>query len=80
MDNIQQVIIKSLFPLCVHVCLCRLLDSFHDLNKMIGQRYKRANGVSRDLLLKTLHLEQPHTVSKDWLHSLTNTRLAAQNF
>ncbi|XP_023271833.1 uncharacterized protein LOC111662266 [Seriola lalandi dorsalis] len=41
-----------------------LLDSFHDLNKMIGQRYKRANGVSRDLLLKTLHLEQPHTESK----------------
>ncbi len=32
---------------------------------MICQRYKRANGVSRDLLLKTLHLEQPHTVSKD---------------
>ncbi|KAM7412623.1 hypothetical protein PAMA_020141 [Pampus argenteus] len=41
-----------------------LLDSFHDLNKMIGQRYKRANGVSRDLLLKTLHLEQPHTESR----------------
>uniref|UniRef100_UPI0037E9BB4A uncharacterized protein n=1 Tax=Semicossyphus pulcher TaxID=241346 RepID=UPI0037E9BB4A len=38
-----------------------LLDSFHDLNKMICQRYKRANGVSRDLLLKTLHLEPPHT-------------------
>ncbi|XP_034557636.1 eukaryotic translation initiation factor 5B [Notolabrus celidotus] len=36
-----------------------LLDSFHDLNKMICQRYKRANGVSRDLLLKTLHLEPP---------------------
>ncbi|KAG7217574.1 hypothetical protein INR49_021260 [Caranx melampygus] len=41
-----------------------LLDSFHDLNKMIGQRYKRASGVSRDLLLKTLHLEQPHTESR----------------
>nr|XP_043888236.1 uncharacterized protein LOC122773540 [Solea senegalensis] len=40
-----------------------LLDSFHDLNKMIGQRFKRANGVSRDLLLTTLHLEQPHTDS-----------------
>ncbi|KAM6933982.1 uncharacterized protein FYW49_002228 [Xenentodon cancila] len=37
-----------------------LLDSFHDLNKMIGQRYKRADGVSRDLLLKTLHLQPPH--------------------
>ncbi|XP_053279053.1 DNA ligase 1 [Pleuronectes platessa] len=36
-----------------------LLDGFHDLNKMIGQRYKRANGVSRDLLLTTLHLEPP---------------------
>ncbi|XP_039987514.1 uncharacterized protein si:ch211-14c7.2 [Xiphias gladius] len=41
-----------------------LLDSFHDLNKMIGQRYKRASGVSRDLLLKTLHLEPPHTESR----------------
>ncbi|CAK6957843.1 uncharacterized protein si:ch211-14c7.2 isoform X1 [Scomber scombrus] len=45
----------------VSVSFAQLLDSFHDLNKMIGQRYKRANGVSRDLLLKTLHLEQPHT-------------------
>ncbi|XP_074497248.1 uncharacterized protein LOC141771164 [Sebastes fasciatus] len=41
-----------------------LLDSFHDLNKMICQRYKRANGVSRDLLLRTLHLEQPSTESR----------------
>ncbi|XP_044059619.1 uncharacterized protein si:ch211-14c7.2 [Siniperca chuatsi] len=41
-----------------------LLDSFHDLNKMICQRYKRANGVSRNLLLKTLHLELPHTESR----------------
>nr|XP_008289326.1 PREDICTED: midasin-like [Stegastes partitus] len=41
-----------------------LLDSFHDLNKMIGRRYKRANGVSRDLLLRTLHLEQPQTESR----------------
>ncbi|KAM8768998.1 uncharacterized protein AB9X84_025812 [Acanthopagrus schlegelii] len=41
-----------------------LLDSFHDLNKMICQRYKRANGVSRDLLLKTLHLERPHAESR----------------
>ncbi|XP_049930165.1 uncharacterized protein si:ch211-14c7.2 [Epinephelus moara] len=41
-----------------------LLDSFHDLNKMICQRYKRADGVSRDLLLRTLHLEQPHTESR----------------
>ncbi|KAM3615605.1 uncharacterized protein V6R79_004927 [Siganus canaliculatus] len=40
-----------------------LLDSFHDLNKMICQRYKRANGKSRDLLLKTLQLEQPHAES-----------------
>ncbi|CAJ1064890.1 eukaryotic translation initiation factor 5B [Xyrichtys novacula] len=38
-----------------------LLDSFHDLNKMICQRNKRANGASRDLLLKTLHLVQPQT-------------------
>ncbi|CAN9511277.1 unnamed protein product [Ophioblennius macclurei] len=41
-----------------------LLDNFHDLNKMIGQRYKRASGVSRDLLLRTLHLEQPHVESR----------------
>ncbi|KAK2913027.1 hypothetical protein Q8A73_007140 [Channa argus] len=41
-----------------------LLDSFHDLNKMIGQRYKRDAGVSRHLLLKTLHLEQPQTESR----------------
>lgn len=41
-----------------------LLDSFHDLNKMIGQRYKRANGVSRYLLLQTLHLEQPPAESR----------------
>ncbi|XP_059188179.1 sarcoplasmic reticulum histidine-rich calcium-binding protein isoform X2 [Centropristis striata] len=41
-----------------------LLDSFHDLNKMICQRYKRATGVSRDLLLRTLHLEQQHTDSR----------------
>ncbi|XP_029302877.1 uncharacterized protein LOC115018160 isoform X2 [Cottoperca gobio] len=40
------------------------LDSFHDLNKMICQRYKRANGVSRDLLLRTLHLEPLHTDSR----------------
>ncbi|XP_060903146.1 uncharacterized protein si:ch211-14c7.2 isoform X1 [Labrus mixtus] len=41
-----------------------LLDSFHDLNKMICQRYKRANGVSRDLLLTMFHLEQPHAEVK----------------
>ncbi|XP_054462524.1 uncharacterized protein si:ch211-14c7.2 [Anoplopoma fimbria] len=41
-----------------------LLDSFHDLNKMICQRYKRGNGVSRDLLLRTLRLDQPSAESK----------------
>nr|XP_020461272.1 uncharacterized protein LOC109963252 [Monopterus albus] len=41
-----------------------LLDSFHDLNKMIGQSYKRANDVSRNLLLKTLHPQRPHTESR----------------
>ncbi|XP_032367925.1 uncharacterized protein si:ch211-14c7.2 [Etheostoma spectabile] len=41
-----------------------LLDSYHDLNKMICQRYKRESGVSRELLLRTLHLEQPHTESR----------------
>ncbi|XP_029374368.1 uncharacterized protein LOC115053637 [Echeneis naucrates] len=41
-----------------------LLDSFHDLNKMIDQRYKRANGVSCQLLLKTLPLKQPNSERK----------------
>ncbi|XP_026170292.1 uncharacterized protein LOC113134914 [Mastacembelus armatus] len=41
-----------------------LLDSFHDLNKIIGQRYKRASSASRGVLLKTLHLEQPQTESR----------------
>ncbi|KAM4566633.1 uncharacterized protein PAE49_010162 [Odontesthes bonariensis] len=52
-----------------------LLDGFHDLNKMIGQRYKRANGVSRDLLLRTLHLEQPHTANRP-ASLATNRRLS----
>ncbi|XP_034723172.1 uncharacterized protein si:ch211-14c7.2 isoform X2 [Etheostoma cragini] len=51
-----------------------LLDSFHDLNKMICQRYKRENGVSRDLLLRTLHLEQPHTERP--AHWTSNRRLS----
>nr|XP_019944205.1 PREDICTED: uncharacterized protein LOC109630435 [Paralichthys olivaceus] len=52
-----------------------LLDGFHDLNKMIGQRYKRASGVSRDLLLTTLPLEPPPTESRPapWT---TNRRLS----
>lgn len=41
----------------------RLLDSFHDLNKIICQRFTKANGISRELLLKTLQLEQHQTVS-----------------
>lgn len=57
------------FLCVVRVWPCRLLDSFHDLNKIICQRFKRANGVSRDMLLKTLHLEQPDAVSTDWYHS-----------
>ncbi|XP_035011189.2 uncharacterized protein si:ch211-14c7.2 isoform X2 [Hippoglossus stenolepis] len=52
-----------------------LLDGFHDLNKMIGQRYKRANGVSRDLLLTTLHLEPPPTDSRPAPRT-TNRRLS----
>ena len=42
---------------------CRLLDGFHDLNKMIGWRYKRANAVSCELLLQSLHLDQHARVS-----------------
>ncbi|KAM9732738.1 uncharacterized protein ACNS7B_015068 [Menidia menidia] len=41
-----------------------LLDGFHDLNKMIGQRYRRASSASRDLLLRTLHLEAPPADSR----------------
>ncbi|KAM4743294.1 uncharacterized protein FYW61_001816 [Anableps anableps] len=36
-----------------------LLDSFHDLNKMIGQNHKRSSSASQNLLLKTLQLQQP---------------------
>ncbi|MEQ2278765.1 hypothetical protein AMECASPLE_002431, partial [Ameca splendens] len=36
-----------------------LLDSFHDLNKMIGQSHKRSKSASQNLLLKTLRLQQP---------------------
>ncbi|XP_038161222.1 uncharacterized protein si:ch211-14c7.2 [Cyprinodon tularosa] len=36
-----------------------LLDSFHDLNKMIGQSNRRSNSASQNLLLKTLQLQQP---------------------
>ncbi|KAG7263894.1 hypothetical protein CRUP_027495, partial [Coryphaenoides rupestris] len=52
-----------------------LLDNFHDLDKMIGQRYKRANGVSRSLLLKTLHLEPAYTEIRN-ISRPTNHRLS----
>ncbi|XP_030236281.1 uncharacterized protein si:ch211-14c7.2 [Gadus morhua] len=52
-----------------------LLDNFHDLNKMIGQRYKRTNGVSRDLLLKTLYLEPAYTEIRN-ISRPTNHRLS----
>ncbi|XP_013871411.1 uncharacterized protein si:ch211-14c7.2 [Austrofundulus limnaeus] len=42
----------------------RLLNHFHDLNKMIGRSYKRASRTSRDLLLKTFHLQQPLVESR----------------
>ncbi|XP_014069603.2 uncharacterized protein [Salmo salar] len=38
-----------------------LLDGFHDLNKMFGLKYKRANAVSRERLLQSLHLDQCNT-------------------
>ncbi|XP_055752358.1 uncharacterized protein LOC129832365 [Salvelinus fontinalis] len=38
-----------------------LLDGFHDLNKMFGLKYKRANAVSRERLLQSLHLGQCNT-------------------
>ncbi|XP_053728943.1 uncharacterized protein si:ch211-14c7.2 [Synchiropus splendidus] len=42
----------------------RLLDGFHDLNKMIVERNKRASGASRELLLRTLRLERPRQDSR----------------
>uniref|UniRef100_A0A1A8R1G1 Uncharacterized protein n=1 Tax=Nothobranchius pienaari TaxID=704102 RepID=A0A1A8R1G1_9TELE len=41
-----------------------LLDNFHDLNKMIGRSYKRVSGVTRELLLNTLHLQRPTIESR----------------
>ncbi|CDQ66169.1 unnamed protein product [Oncorhynchus mykiss] len=38
-----------------------LLDGFHDLKKMFGLKYKRANAVSRERLLQSLHLGQYDT-------------------
>ncbi|XP_054649744.1 uncharacterized protein si:ch211-14c7.2 [Dunckerocampus dactyliophorus] len=43
----------------------RLLDGFHDFSKMIVHRYKRGSGgVSRELLLRSLRMEQPSTDSR----------------
>ncbi|XP_041730746.1 uncharacterized protein LOC121562586 [Coregonus clupeaformis] len=38
-----------------------LLDRFHDLNNIFGLKYKRANAVSRECLLQSLHLGQCNT-------------------
>ncbi|RVE65203.1 hypothetical protein OJAV_G00133180 [Oryzias javanicus] len=54
------------------------LDSFHDLNKMIGQRYKRGSSVSRQLLLQTLHLQDPETDIRT--ASWTSTRRLSPGF
>ncbi|XP_062329286.1 uncharacterized protein si:ch211-14c7.2 isoform X2 [Osmerus eperlanus] len=48
----------------------RLLDGFHDLNKMIGWRYKRANAVSCELLLQSLHLDQH---GRDYISGIQST-------
>ncbi|XP_046892459.1 uncharacterized protein si:ch211-14c7.2 [Hypomesus transpacificus] len=48
----------------------RLLDGFHDLNKMIGWRYKRANAVSCELLLQSLHLDQH---ARDYISRIPST-------
>ncbi|MEQ2261862.1 hypothetical protein XENORESO_017018, partial [Xenotaenia resolanae] len=52
-----------------------ILDSFHDLNKMIGQSHKRSKSASQNLLLKTLRLQQPLPESRptSWT---TNRRLS----
>ncbi|XP_016318713.1 uncharacterized protein LOC107670587 [Sinocyclocheilus anshuiensis] len=36
-----------------------LLDGLQDLDRMIGVKYKRAESLSRKLLLQSLHLERP---------------------
>ncbi|XP_052437620.1 uncharacterized protein LOC127977019 [Carassius gibelio] len=36
-----------------------LLDGLQDLNRMIGVKYKRAESLSRKLLLQSLHLQHP---------------------
>ncbi|XP_055003801.1 uncharacterized protein LOC129407239 [Boleophthalmus pectinirostris] len=38
-----------------------LLDPFHDLNKMIVQRYKQVSRVSQELLQRSLSLASPNT-------------------
>ncbi|KAK7882014.1 hypothetical protein WMY93_028188 [Mugilogobius chulae] len=37
----------------------RLLDTFHDLNKMIVQGYKQTSGVSQELLQRSLSVSRP---------------------
>ncbi|XP_029528904.2 uncharacterized protein LOC115137040 isoform X1 [Oncorhynchus nerka] len=41
-----------------------LLDGFHDLKKMFGLKYKRANAVSHERLLQSLHLGQCDTENR----------------
>ncbi|XP_057685075.1 uncharacterized protein LOC130911246 [Corythoichthys intestinalis] len=42
----------------------RLLDGFQDVSKMSIPRYKQGGGVSRGLLLTSLHVERPNTDSQ----------------
>ncbi|XP_054883833.1 uncharacterized protein si:ch211-14c7.2 isoform X2 [Poeciliopsis prolifica] len=52
-----------------------LLDSFHDLNKMIDQSHKRSSSASQNLLVQTLQLQPPlpESRSTSWT---TNRRLS----
>ncbi|PWA19471.1 hypothetical protein CCH79_00019063 [Gambusia affinis] len=52
-----------------------LLDSFHDLNKMIDQSHKRSSSVSQNLLVQTLQLQPPLPESRSTSWS-TNRRLS----
>ncbi|XP_008424805.1 uncharacterized protein LOC103475158 isoform X1 [Poecilia reticulata] len=52
-----------------------LLDSFHDLNKMIDQSHKRSSSASQNLLVQTLQLQPPLPESRSTSWS-TNRRLS----
>ncbi|XP_023207044.1 uncharacterized protein LOC102218229 [Xiphophorus maculatus] len=52
-----------------------LLDSFHDLNKMIDQSHKKSSSASQNLVVQTLQLQPPLPESRSTSWS-TNRRLS----